>query len=359
MSQLATINNQIAAAQRIRPSIRSLVALIAAKAENGFVAETFERLYGSNIDKQTRNVFQLVTRAASTPHTMGNTTALTPNIGNDIINFLVPSYAAAKILSLAMPADPQSVVHQLFTPTASDGSWSAEGAAIKVAQFSLSSGVVMDANKFATIVAFTNEIANFSLPSFEAVVEEGVKVAIGCAFDTALFSTDAASAVCSAGLLQGLSPITASVKTGELAMLEDISNVLAVCSLVSANSRMVLVTDPARTIKMKLYGSRITDVADVYGSPVVADGTLIAVAPNAIAASITDAPRFEVSRETVLHMEDVSPDAVSVVGTPNAVSAPLRSLFQHDLLAAKIVMPCSWLRRSNQGVAFIDTGMNW
>jgi hypothetical protein len=46
------------------------------------------------------------------------------------------------------------------------------------------------------------------------------------------------------------------------------------------------------------------------------------------------APRFDVSDQATLHLEDTTPLAIGTAGAPATVAAPVRSLFQTDSMAS-------------------------
>ena len=58
-----------------------------------------------------------------------------------------------------------------------------------------------------------------------------------------------------------------------------------------------------------------------------------------------DTPQFSVSDQAVLHMEDTSPAQLSTVATPNTVAAPIRSLWQTDTMAIRLLIDINWAKR--------------
>ena len=48
------------------------------------------------------------------------------------------------------------------------------------------------------------------------------------------------------------------------------------------------------------------------------------------------------SKEPTVHMEDTTPLAISTVGSPNVVSAPVRSAWQTDCLIIKVRARTAW-----------------
>ena len=63
-------------------------------------------------------------------------------------------------------------------------------------------------------------------------------------------------------------------------------------------------------------------------------------------------PSFKMSDSATMHME-TQPEPLSATGTPNVVSAPIRSLFQTDTLAIRAKLTVAWTRRSG-GVSYLD-----
>ena len=76
----------------------------------------------------------------------------------------------------------------------------------------------------------------------------------------------------------------------------------------------------------------------------------MAVATNCLASAIDSAPRFDVSQDALLHMNDV-PLPVNA-GTP---ANPLRSLYQTDTIGCRLRMEVAWALRSPAGVAWTQS----
>jgi hypothetical protein len=84
-----------------------------------------------------------------------------------------------------------------------------------------------------------------------------------------------------------------------------------------------------------------------YGYPVIQSGSVTAgmviIVDAADFVSVEgDAPMFTVSAEATLHMEDTTPLAIGTVGSPATVAAPVRSTFQTDCIALRMIMPLNW-----------------
>jgi hypothetical protein len=71
-----------------------------------------------------------------------------------------------------------------------------------------------------------------------------------------------------------------------------------------------------------------------------------------------DTPDFNMSDQATLHMEDTTPLAIGTPGAPPTVAAPVRSLFQTDSLAVRMLWDLNWTMRRTGVVAWTDT-MTW
>ncbi|HMF86496.1 MAG TPA: hypothetical protein VK575_00345, partial [Gemmatimonadaceae bacterium] len=96
----------------------------------------------------------------------------------------------------------------------------------------------------------------------------------------------------------------------------------------------------------------------VIQSSTVTAGMVILVDAADFVSVEGDAPRFDLSDQATLHMEDTTPLAIGTAATPNTVAAPARSLFQTDSIALRMIMDVNWtLRRS--GVVAWTSSVTW
>ena len=84
---------------------------------------------------------------------------------------------------------------------------------------------------------------------------------------------------------------------------------------------------------------------------------MIALVGDALAVAIDPMPRIETSDGPLLHIE-TAPAAIRTAGSPNVVTVPTRSIWQHDCIALRLIMPVSWAMRASGGVAWIQ-GASW
>jgi len=103
----------------------------------------------------------------------------------------------------------------------------------------------------------------------------------------------------------------------------------------------------------KLGTSRFAQVMPIITAPSLAAGTIVAVEAAAFASGFSDAPRLEVGREAVLHFEDAAPSHLATSDAPNVVAAPVRSAWQHDLIALRLILRVAFGMRAPGMVQFI------
>jgi len=173
--------------------------------------------------------------------------------------------------------------------------------------------------------------------------------------DSNLFSNAAAAAgVSPAGLLNGVSGITAATGGGVEAMTKDVEALIVALAAAGGGGSPVFVAAPGQAAAMKMrIGPRFD--YPVLASAALAAGTIIAIEAKSFVSGFSATPTFDVSDQTVLQLEDTSPAQVGTVGTPNVVAAPLRSLWQTNCTAVKMVLRCAWGMRATGHVQFVSS----
>jgi len=71
------------------------------------------------------------------------------------------------------------------------------------------------------------------------------------------------------------------------------------------------------------------------------------------------APRFDESGDAVLHFEDSSPAAIGTAGTPNVIAAPVRSMYQEDSTAIRMIAEMDWRVVRKGGVQILTGADAW
>jgi HK97 family phage major capsid protein/HK97 family phage prohead protease len=246
------------------------------------------------------------------------------------------------------------------TPTLA-GNWVGEGAPKPVKRASFTT-VTLSPTKLSVISTFTEEMALYSAQSIEQIIRQAMSDDTQMALDAYLIDNVAASAgVRPAGLLNGVTPITASVATPpSAAMVADLKALVGAIIAAGGGRNIAIIINPAQALSMGTVTTTSGDFlftnaaeagakfnARVIVSASCPAGKVIAVDAADFATAQGDAPRFAVSTDATLHEEDTTPLALGTTGTPNVVAAPMRSLFQTDAVAVRMSMFVTWgMRRT-------------
>ena len=193
------------------------------------------------------------------------------------------------------------------------------------------------------------------------------------ALDSVLIDAGAATAVRPAGLLYGVTAFPATTGGGFGALVGDIKG-LVTAIVSSSNGRLrepVWLMNPLQALAISTTqnaGGDFPFAADMkegmlQGYPVlqstgVPNGTLVLLDAADFFSATGDEPRFEVSTDTTLHMEDTAPLQIGTVGSPPTVAAPVRSMFQTDSFAIRMTLDINWAMRRPGVVAFVS-GVTW
>ncbi len=94
----------------------------------------------------------------------------------------------------------------------------------------------------------------------------------------------------------------------------------------------------------------------VIGTPAIATGTIVGVAPDAIVSGFTGTPEIEISKDGAIHMEDAAPTDVGAAGAIAAGS--VKSLWQANLIAIRLRVRCAWGKLNPDAVQMV-TGVSW
>ena len=136
------------------------------------------------------------------------------------------------------------------------------------------------------------------------------------------------------------------------AAVEDAAKLAASVSRVAANGPINFVCSPAQSVALRL--STMLFPYDVLVSSALADGTVIAVAPNALASATDPAPRFDISNETTIVERD-DPAPISASGTLPTIAVPTCSLWQSDALSLRMIFEMSWCLRHPNALAWMSS----
>jgi HK97 family phage prohead protease len=258
------------------------------------------------------------------------------------------------------------------TPTIA-GSFVGEGAPIPVRQGQFTAQVLTP-KKMAVISCWSREIDEHSIPAMEGLLRQAISEDTAVSLDSVLIDTNAATLVRPAGLLNGIAGLTATGGGGFTALVGDIKQLSgAVLTATAGNVREpVWLMNPQQTLSAGLTsapGTGVMPFRDEISRGRFANGALIESGTVPLGTVIHldaqdfvvvggEAPRFEVSDQATLHMEDTTPLPIGSAGTPPVVAAPVTSLWQTDSLALRLILPVNWaLRRT--GVVSWTSSVTW
>jgi HK97 family phage prohead protease/HK97 family phage major capsid protein len=339
--------------------------------------ETRKQIYGD--DEGTKAFVDLVLRTASAPAmttVVGWAAELVQQVWTALMPTLMPkgvlTRLAARGLSLTFGrAGKINIPTRSRTPSLA-GSFVGEGQAIPVRQGAFTTQALTP-KKMAVITTWTKEMDEHSIPAIEGVLREAIQVDTTVAVDSVLIDANPATLIRPAGLLNGVAPLTATAlgTIGPLgALVADLKQLISALSTATYGN----VRDPVWLMNQTdVLGAGLVNAPNTGIFPFkdeIARGTLLNIpiidsstipAKTMIIVDAADfvvadggAPRFELSDQATLHMEDTAPADLVGPGSPGAVASPQRSLFQTDSIALRMIMPLNWLQRRAGTVAWVQ-----
>jgi HK97 family phage major capsid protein len=345
------------------------------------ILEVLKENYGDNeLGESVRTIMaRMVTRAAVVPAdttTSGWADSLVQTVIGDFIEALMPlsvypklrerggSFTFGRNGTISMPSRNQSLTLA--------GSFVAQGAPIPVRQGGFSA-VTLTPKKMGVITTMTREITEHSTPQIEAILRQAMMEDTAVAIDTVLLDATAASTTRPAGLKNGISKVSPTAGGGIAAFVGDLKAlVAALISATNGNIRQpVWIMNPGDVLAASLLQTTVGETpfrdelsrGTLLGYPIAQTTTGLSDMMGIIDATdfmtaTGDTPQFSVSDQAVLHMEDTSPAAISTVATPNTVAAPIRSLWQTDSMAIRMILDINWAKRRSGVFQWTDT-MTW
>jgi HK97 family phage prohead protease len=370
-------------AQKIEPQEyvwRSLVCALKAHLTGQTALQVLKNEYGE--DEPTRLVLNTITKAASVP-----ADTITSGWASQLVETSIQGFFAALIPNAVYPglasrggkftfgtAGIVQMPTRASTPTIA-GSFVAQGAPIPVRQGAFSA-ITFTPKKMAVISTFTREIAEHSTPAIDGLIRQAIIEDTSVAIDTVLLDAVAATTTRPAGLRAGVSATTATAGGGIAAMIGDI-RALTTALIGGSNGNLrspVWIMNPGDVLaasllpaiagggefpfKEELSGGTLQGYPVIQSSNVASDIMLLVDAADFV--SVTgDSPRFDVSNQATLHMEDTTPLQIATGAQGSGVLAtPARSLWQTDSVGVRMLLDLNWGMRRTGVVAWTQT-MTW
>jgi len=368
------------AAKKVEPMdyvFRGLTVLTKAHVEKRPFNEVMQECYGEDV--VTRAVANSITKAAVAPADTATPAwagALVQTAIGDFFDLLLPQsvypnlsnkggrYGFGRNGTISLPT-------RDATPTVA-GSFVGEGAPIPVRRAGFSS-ITLTPKKMAVITTMTREITERSTPAIEQLLRNAIQEDTAVAIDSVLLDNGAATTVRPAGLRNGVTTAAGTAGGGIAAVVADLKGMLGTLITNTAGNvrNPVWLMNPAQALALTLTqnaGGEFPFAAEVNGgrfrgydiiqSTTVPAGVVMLIDAADFFSATGDDPRFDISDQATLHMEDTTPLQIGSAGTPTTVAAPVRSMFQTDSLALRMILPMNWSMR-RAGVVVERTAVTW
>jgi HK97 family phage major capsid protein/HK97 family phage prohead protease len=337
------------------------------------------KAYGD--DEATKMVCDLTLKSAVSP-AMTTVTGWAAELVQQIVTELMPTLLPSSVfpslsamgLKLSFGRNGRIIIPtRNVTPTVA-GSFVGEGQPIPVRMAGFSSQTLTP-KKMAVISTWTREMDEHSIPAIEGLLREAIQQDTAISIDTVLLDVNPATAIRPAGIRNGVAGLTPTAGGGFNALVGDLKALTgAILTATNGNIRnMVWIMNPQQALSIAFIqppvpGGLFPFAAEINagrlnGRPVIQSGTVpVGVVICMDAADYVsvagDAPRFEISDQATLHMEDTNPLQLAAAGTPPTIAAPAQSMFQTDSLALRLILPLNWTVR-RAGVVSWVAGVTW
>ena len=342
------------------------------------IDEIRRTIYGD--DEPTRAIVDWAQRAASSVATttqVGWAAELVQQIVVAFMETLMPKSVFPRLsgagLSLSFGRNGKIVIPtRSRTPTIA-GSFVGEGLPIPVRQGAFTSQTLTP-KKMAVITTWTREIDEHSVPAIEGLLRNAIGEDTAISLDAVLLDANPATLVRPAGILNGVAGLTPTAGGGFNAAVGDIKALTgALLTGTAGNIRSpVYLMNPQQLSSLGLiampgagvFPFRAEVAAGNLGGWSIIDagtvpmGTVIAMDAADFVSVSGDAPRFELSDQATLHMEDTAPTDITTTGTPPVAAFPVNSMWQTDSIALRLIMPVNWTIRRPGTVAWV-AGVTW
>jgi len=343
-------------------------------------ADQAQQLCGYSDDECTKAYVDYCQKAASAvamTSVTGWAAELAQQVYGDFLQLLAPSAVmpalAAKGLALTFGRAGKIVIPARSATPSLAGSFVGEGAPIPVRQGAFTT-VSLVPKKLGVITTFTREINEHSIPAIEGILRDSVAQDTSVAIDTVLLDANPATSIRPAGLRSGVSGLTPTAGGGYAAFIGDLKALAgALLTATAGHVRApVIIMNPQQALSISLMqpanaaaplfpfsdeiaAGRLRNFAVITSGNVPLTMVIALDAADFVTAG-DEAPRFEVSDQATLHLEDTAPADITG-GTPSP-AVPVKSMFQTDSLALRLVWPLNWALRRTGMVTWV-TGVTW
>jgi hypothetical protein len=298
------------------------------------------------------DITHIVLRSAVNPSMTTDSTmaAILMEVVADFVASLAPMSAVAPLFASAVQVNLNGlhtvrVPHRLGPININDVPWIAEGGAIPVPSIPLAADITLGPmKKMAAIIPFTRELAESG--NAEQIFTTLLRETAARQLDSTVFSNQPATAARPAGILDGVTPLTATAGGGDTAMTGDLAALANAIGTVTTGLAYIAHPNQANSIRLRKGALWPADIP-VWPTLGVAPGTVIALDPSALMTAFGPNPEFSTSKHTMVQLQ-TTPTNDPLAG------APTRSLFQTDSVGLRLLLDAAYLWRMAGAVAWVN-----
>lgn len=305
-------------------------------------------------DRLVNAILERGTAPLGTTTGNGFAAELAQNLVGEFLATLAPLSAAAAIMSQGLQVRmPAAASMKLPTRTGAPSAvapWVTEGDPIPARSYAVNDEVELDPRKFAFIVGISRQVAKRA--NGEAVIRTLMREDAAASLDGSYFSTDAGDAATHAGLLNGVSAQPGYAGGDRKAIEEDL---LVLSDIISAggSGQLTFVVSPSRANRVRIKFPDLNRELTFLPSLAVPDSRIIALDPASLAHGAGDDFDIDASESATIHMSD---DPAPIVD--GATADPVRSMFQTDSIALRLIADVAFAPRRPNAVAYLE-GATW
>lgn len=346
---------------------RSALCHFVAKVQNKGIDQVVEARYPGH---EATAVMTRADATIATTTTSGWASQLVQNSFGDFLDLLSPFSVYPGLSSRGVKVTFNNNQGSITIPSSSSdsalaGGFVLEGDPIPVGRMTTTS-ITMAPHKFGIITTMSKEAAAYTTPALENVLRNSILRRTAITLDGLLLDNVAGTATRPAGLLNGVSATAVGYGGGDYAaVIEDINALMAPFDDANAGRNMVLIMHPAQARKLSMmpgpdgafgWADRFMSQFTVLVSTNATAGRLIAIDAEDFATATGDTPVFDVSEQATIHMSDTPLEIVS--GTGPTTADPVRSMWQTNSIALRMVVNLTWKMRRTGMVRWIN-GTSW
>ncbi len=243
------------------------------------------------------------------------------------------------------------------------GAFVGEGAPIRVGAATLGS-ITLTPKKLAVIGTFTSEMFEQSTPNIESSIMRWMREDSSLKLDTVFLSAGAGTTVTPAGAYNGVTPIVSGGVTVDKLDI-DLGKAIDQMEAAGAGVRPYWVMSKSRLRMLSRLRLATGDRAypelaqgNLMGFPVASSTTVksteIGLIDTDSFAMSGGVPKFMASSQATLHEEYDETAVLPIVDSAGAAAAPVRSLYQTDSHAVRMIQPIDWSSLREGSVQLIN-----